>query len=123
VSERTAPEPATFARLMAGRGLSVEDVALECGVHPTAVYDWRRGGVYPSERYAGHMVVLFGKVDARALYAEREARKGEAREDRRGGRALRAAARVLEQRGLHDLARRVERAAGVDDEQREGAAA
>ena len=95
---------ALFARLMAERGLDVADVAIECGVSRTAAHDWQRGIVYPSERYALELAALFGKAGARALYAEREARKATGKRDRDEGRTLRAAARVLLRRGLGVLA-------------------
>lgn len=100
-----------FALLMEERGLVVADVALECGVTWQAADGWRRGLSYPSVRYAAEVATLFGKANARQLYQAREAHKEALRKDRDEGRALRAAANVLEARGRVDLAGKVRREA------------
>lgn len=107
MSETTAPDSPLFARLTAGLGLEVEDVALECGVSRKTVYRWCLGLEYPSQRYALAMVALFGHADARRVYAERKEHKAAIRAGRGEGRTLRAAARVLRERGLSILADQV----------------
>lgn len=111
-----------FAALMADRGYSVADVALECGVSRDAANDWRRGIAYPSERYAAELLALFGRADARLLYAAREAHKATRRRGRDEGRALREAANVLDGRGLGELAGLVRREAGRTTGEEERAA-